>query len=443
MIESKETSFEKILGKLNNNSTLAILGARLSTIALNVTAALNPVGEVGSKNILKGAASIMRDPKKLDAFHKVLESPAMQARLKEGGNFALQQVKESTGYAGSGFLDRPTFTKMNRLAQKGVAPIGFVDSYANTLTLAMAYQSAYDSQVKKHGKEFAEAYAMQKVETVIFRTAQPTIQNSLSLMEIQNKSNVLAALMIRFMSEPRKTGALAYESGRKLVTGKGRGTKAQAAERIAVYWLIYGASEILMRSLVEELTKEDDEDRGLSKLKNWESWASSMALGPLRTAPLIGEGLDAALRSGLGEKVYNNSPNPLLRAASEGFSSTDKILNDDLTVSQTIDEVIDIVQADLGLIVPVAAQAANVAEAAKGIFENPMGLHLSDGDRVLDKVESYRHLNEKLTGTTGEERYQTQADFIELHLEGFTEEMKADFMEKAKISQAVSTKLEE
>ena len=441
---------ETLAQKIVNNTTLAILGARLSTIMVNLSAVTNATGEVGTLGLIRGARSIIMNPERAGVFKEVWNSDAMKIRLKEGSNYAAQQVKQtSSGISsnGSRFIDKPIFTKLNRLAQYGMVPIGYADAFANTLTLGLAYENAYE-QMKSEGKELAKQYAEAEVARLIGRTAQPTQDLALSATERNLKSNVFSALLARFLSEPRKNAALNLEALRKLTTGKGRGNRVQAAERLAYTWAVYTAVESLLRSLYEELFKEEDEEKGLSRLSNPKYWLYKLSAGQLGAIPFYGEGINAVIAPLTGERVYDTSNNPLMRIAKEPFSAVKTLLDDGATPGEKADEIIDLLQVEGGLAFPLMGQIGNVLEAGKGFAENTLGVEWSEADRIANTIEEYRELKKRIddqakegAGVSGllelpnykqhkRDRAKLMKDFLELHTEDYTEEMKANLAER-------------
>lgn len=365
----------------------------------------------------------------------------MRRRLKEGASFALQQVKNSQGGSFAGdvtYLDKPIFQRLSRLGQYGMLPIGYADAFANTLTLGLAYQTAYDS-MKKHGDQIATDYANAEIEKLLGRTAQPTQGLSLSNTEQELKSHPFASLMVRFMSETRKTTALNMEAIMKLSTGKGRGTRLKSAERLAYTWVAYTAVESVIRSLYEELFKEEDEERGFSKLKKPEYWMMKLTAGKLNSVPFFGEGMHFIFAQLLGEKTYNTSDNPLLRPITKTPKAVEELVSDS-TPGEKADAVIDLFQQS-GIILPILGQVGNVGEAGKGFADNTLGIVWSKNDEVRNAIENYVDLEKELTGVKGDQRYTTQAEFINFHTEGFTKEMKEKFLEKANVSESVKKKL--
>lgn len=439
---------EGLMRKLFNNQSIAILGGRLSTIMLNASALMNATGEIGTVGMLKGLAGVMKNPDTLD---KVWNSPTLKRYRDQGASFVVQQVKATSETQSSQnlkFLDKAEFKRLSRLAQKGMLPISYVDALSNTLTLSLAYNNAYE-QMKSQGEDVATEFAEAEIQKLLMRTAQPTTDFSLSGTEMKFKSNVFAAIFVRFMSETRKNFALNLEAFRKATTGKGRGTKARAYERLAYTWVAYTVVAEVMRAGYEELFKDDEEDRGFSKMKDPKFWTYKLTAGNLASIPFLGQGIDAIASQLTDQKFYNTNPNPLIgltNIAPDIAKSTDK----ERPIGERMDYMIDILQESVGFAFPVVSQGANVVEAVKGFTENTLDIQMSDQDRIRNVVSDYKRFKKKIDDEAKEaegvtklselknkskhsiERNKLLKDFLELETESYSKELKNQIKEALK-----------
>lgn len=387
--------WEKIVRKMTSNFALATLGGRVSTLAINTTAALNGLLEIPGSELLKGLGDVLSRP---EAFKDAFSSPAMQRRFKTGGTYEAQLARAQ------GLSTHPILAALGAAAQYPVSLITKVDTGSQIIGSAIAWEyTRKQALASGMSEEMARAEADKKVERIFLRAAQPTTRLAKSELELVAADRPLAALFTLFVSEPRKNLAIGYMAARELITGKGNYGKAMAAQQLFTVMLVQTTAAFLIRTLYQSLVgAKDNEDEELSKRlekrMDPKAFAYSLATEHLKAVPLIGEIYNKAMAGILGQPSFDSSQNFLNQVTQKGWSFAEKILDEEKTMTngEMVDGGIDAAQS-FGSVLPggqVFAQAANVAEFVEGVLSSNVPETLSKEDRIK-RIKSRMSLLQK------------------------------------------------
>ncbi len=267
-------------------------------------------------------------------------------------------------------------------------------------------------EIERTADAESRAAADRKVEIVMARAAQPTLQYARSEFELTLLESPLALPFAMFMSEARKTTSIGAMAMRQLFTGKGSYTKGMAVQQVVMAFVVFKVLEQGIRAIVGAATKGEDDDeetytgRVKERLSDPKAWVYAMTADHLTAIPGLGEmgksGLAASLNSDGADWIVSNTmpadfanrweesearyfdsnPNPLAKTG-RGISTLGKSLSPDLTAEERADAIIDTTQV-FGSLIPgaaIAAQVANAGESALGAF-NTFGGSLSEADKV-------------------------------------------------------------
>lgn len=399
-------SHERVVKYLMRNFSLGTLGLRVSTLMVNTTAALNAGLEIPARDLIRGMVRAAQRP---EAFKDAWNSPVIQRRLAAGSSVEAQMAKAA------GPSTSPVRAQLQAYAEKGVAPINYVDTAANLLGAASVWEYTR-TQAVAAGLPDAEARteADAAVERVFRRAAQPTSRLSRSELELRALDNPLSALLSMFISEPRKNLAIAFAAGRELLTGKGTYGTTMAAQQVGVSLVVMVAAEYVVRSLYAAIAKgkdEEDEDgivgRFLARLTDAKAWGHHVATGHLKSIPVAGEAWNQAMGMAFDQKTFASAPNPLNKAVATAPKIM-KLFADDATARDSIEGGIDIVQA-FGSAAPggpIFSQLANVADFGVGVATSN-GVDFTPADRAKRIKSQYsafgKELGELHGKTTGED----------------------------------------
>lgn len=394
---AKLMDWEKMVKRLTSSFAVGTLGLRVSTLAVNLSAGLNVGLEIPAADLAEGIAEVFARP---EAFKDAFNSPAIQRRLKQGGSVEAQLAKAS------GPSNNPTLAVLNAAAQRGVMPINWVDTGANTIGAAVVWEHTRKASIRAGMSEAdARTAADRKVARVLLRSAQPTTRLAKSEMELKAAENPLAALFTLFTSEPRKTLAILYLASRELTTGKGTYGKPMAAQQLFVAAMIFQTADFLIRQAYAALAKaEDDEpesflERLRARVFDAKAWGFALLTTHLRSVPIAGEVWSQAWAKPLDQKAFPSSQNPLNRASREILT-----FEKPETTEEAVDGAIDILQG-VGPVIPggaVFAQAGNVAEFITGLSTSN-GVSLSPEDRaarIKSRFSKFKAELEKVHGKT-------------------------------------------
>jgi hypothetical protein len=228
----------------------------------------------------------------------IFNSQTIQRRLANGFSPEVRAAMARDGLSTGRFVE---------LIDKALMPIGYVDAAFTTISAGIAYEY-HKTEALKSGMpaEAAHDFAMEEMDRVVQRTAQPSETMNRSLRELESQG--AAKLLFMFATEARQKAAIDMMAWRDLIKGQNMG---DAARKIFVIHVLMPVITQTMANLYKDLfTTAGDEDDDDS---NWEAWdyVRAMALGPANGIFLIGQGLSAAVGGLFGKKVFETSNNPL------------------------------------------------------------------------------------------------------------------------------------
>jgi len=364
---------DEIVGRLGAGVALGVLGMKIKTIILNASGMLNVGMEVPASYLLKG----VKNTSKKD-FMEVWNSPTFQKRFKEGSRpeiiYALMAGK-------SGHI---VPAAAQRAAEFGMQGISIADTASNMSTV-LAY-SARKKELMEAGLSEADAVsqALDYVDDIMSRAAQPT--NQLSKSSFENNTRGVGKFMFMFASEARKHSSLMFLAWRKILRGKGEISTGMAFQRLIVGHILYSAYGLLANAMYRAFFKgEGDEEEPMDNFK-------AMATDPkefgvevvgslVRGAPLMGEGVSALTAKVIGAKSFDSSTNPLMRLQ-RSVSKVKKVSDAD-NADEVVDAMLDIMQV-IGSILPqtaIISQGANAAEDTKSFAANTLDLYITEAAR--------------------------------------------------------------
>lgn len=368
-------AYEKILQGTLRRFALGTLGLRVSTLMVNASAALNVLTEHDGKRVLKGMVQALKRP---EAFRDAWKSPAIRRRLEAGATFEAQLA------LGGGPSMRPVVKQLESWAEKGVAPINYVDTGANLLGAAAVWELTRTDALRANVDQVAaRKLADEAVERFFQRAAQPASRLARSEMEMKMMGNPLGAMFALFASEPRKNLAIAYMAVRELATGKGYQGKKQAAQSAVVTLLGMVAMEYALRSLYSAIFQagEDDEDevfaRWWGRMTDGKAWAHRIAVGHLTGIPGVGKVWEAFAGHlvnsadfvpGDEVRVFDSSPDPMMRLTGDMKKGIGGLTSGEAELQDAIDTVQAFGSAVPGG--PLFSQIANLVEAIEGAVDS-------------------------------------------------------------------------
>ena len=393
--------YERVIKKMISRMSLAVLGARVSTMWINGTAFLNAFGssDVSTVDLLKNMVALMFDGK--GALKETWRNELQLFRRRYGASFEAQ-IAMQTGKAGHYLIQ-----DAEKLAQLGLRPMNEIDVATNSFTFAAIYRATYTKALKR--LEGNEALAREEADRAVTRAvatlAQPTLTVSRSPGEVKFMRNPFGAMAMMFRSEVRKNLANNYVAWRGMLTGKGVVSRKRAMRQALLYSMIYPAVVTAMRELYKALTDDDDPEEIEKRLSDPMYWVHNMAADNLAGFPILGDASLALLSKGTGQKYWEQR-NPIIRAWGDAVYHLGKIGEDGKTPSDQIDGLLDTTQA-LGAILPggpILAELANLAEFGKGVTENGLGVQLSEADAKRNFEKRIRQNKESIYEARREER---------------------------------------
>jgi hypothetical protein len=274
------------------------LGMKIGVLMKQASAAVGSLIEIPARHwvplywkLISGQISVA----------KIFKAQTIQRRLVNGFSPEVRAAMARDGMNTGRFVE---------LIDAALMPIGYVDAAFTTLSASIAYQHHFDQAIKGGMKEAdAQAFAMEEMDRVVHRTAQPaeTVDRSLRELETQGP----AKLLYLFATEARQKVAMDYRAVSELIRGQ---NKADNVRKIFVIHFVMPIITQTMANLYKDLfTSAGDEEDDDS---NWEAmdYLRAMILGPVNGVFLVGQGIEAAVTRVLGQRTFETSNNPLAEA---------------------------------------------------------------------------------------------------------------------------------
>ena len=362
------------------------LAYNIGTVFKQASAAFGVFMEMPTKDALAGIMGALRNPASLA---HVWKQEAVQQRILAGVSPEDRRILDAAESSPSLIMEALNFGRL---------PIALADAAFTSVAGAVAYNH-HRAQALRAGltESAAESVALQALDRVVTRTAQPATAQDKSLAELTAQG--FGRFLFLFRSDPRQKLAISLAALRDLA--RGDIGKAEAARRVFWGWAFYGLMAEVMTDVWQGISRDDDdEDRW-----NPRDYAAAALAGPLSGLPLIGSGIDYAIRSTIGTKAFANNPNPIDQAVArimrDGFTSAiyrtataeeDQQLADWLNATLADTSALAQIAGAIDPRAAIVPAAVRLTRDAAGILGNAAGLvwEESDSDRARKIIEQER-----------------------------------------------------
>lgn len=357
-------SVNKIWSNLTKFRAFKGLAFRLSPVAKQTSAFLNPLlADVPAHAYAIGLANAFGDPVNFASDVAAMwESPIIQRRLDGGFSAEARIAMGRAGITGSTLV---------AAMQKGMVPMAITDAGWTALGAAISFRYYKKLAMREEGttEEQANAIAMKRVERMIATSAQPADLANRALIE--NQTNPIVKSLWMFASESRKSLAIELMAMRNLAKGKEVGMNMQ---RILVAHFVQAAVTQLMGSFLMSIMGDDDD-----KERAWslDTWALSLALGPINGLFVLGSVIDTAARRAAGMYTFRSEllPGQVYSVTEKAVRNIDDLFQDDPdSVLDEIDKISAAVGTIMSTILGPAGGAVdvfgNVARDARKIYKS-------------------------------------------------------------------------
>ena len=345
-------SAERWTNRLVKTTSLVGLSWNTMTMAKQASAANAALAEVPVKDYAIGMNRILTSP---EYYAYIWNSKTIQRRIANGFSPEMQQAMKRLEY-------RPDTLSM--VMNQGVEAIGKVDAAWTTISAGIAYDYHYRLAKKANLSDAqAEAIALDKMDLVVARTAQPAALVDRSLMELNMDANILGRLFILFRSEMRQKAAITMMGVRDVIRNDGR---ALAGARAATsMWLVVPIVTALMEETYKTLMR-DDEDEDLFDPKHL---LHVMTAGQSAGIFFFGDAMEVASKRVWGEKIWSNDTNSVVSAVKQAFDALDKVtegeFHEDLVANTNkVARAVSMVVGGRGAALGVGARVVNEAVRA-------------------------------------------------------------------------------
>jgi hypothetical protein len=395
-VAAAQIASDRMWRGLTKGVSLGVLGGRMTTIAKNMAAMMNVALGEDIGTLAKG---LHPSEWKQDGA-ELWNSDTMQRRLKIGANVATRYALQGSP---SGHVVLATATNA---AEASMQLINLADTGSNMMmTLAYTAKKRELRQTKQYTEAEIKAIALDHVDDLMERYAQPTNRLSKSLAE--NTRHPMAQILVMFQSESRKMMSINALAIRKILTGKGTQSKGMAAQQLVVQVVLMNGFIHAISAAYDAFVKgegdgEDEGEKLMANLTDWKKLAATMAADSLSGVPILGEGWSMTWKSIFDQKVFVSSNNPAVKPIL-GIQAFIKGAEDmgESTASETADKWLRGTQA-LASVLPqtaILAQGSTLAKDALGFFNNT----LSKGFTEADTHNIYRKRIKDVIRRTGKE----------------------------------------
>jgi hypothetical protein len=294
-----KTVSDAMRSALSANAALA-LGFKVGTLMKQAGAMLGSAMELSPGAAAAGWGRFLTGQLET-SLSEVWKSDTIQRRIESGYSPEVRTVLQAQGITPSRFAE---------LIEKGMYPVGAADAAFTTISAAIAYDHHYREAIKAGMPEVhAKAYAMDAMDRVVHRTAQPAEAANKSLNEVN--AGVFGKLMMLFKSEARQKFAISYLAAKRMLRGEEIGGNAS---RLFVTWMLASAVTQTMGNIYQTIFTDKDSE----EVWKWEDYARAMALGHLDGAYIAGPAISTALTWALGGHAFSSkSQNPFDQIAAD------------------------------------------------------------------------------------------------------------------------------
>ena len=362
--------------KLRQNVTKTTLGLRLSTIAVQLSATAKLTQALPANKLAAGIVKAVANP---SSVSNAWNSPAMKLRVEDGSRVI--QINEDQGVLSG----RPLLVASERLSNSPFALLRYGEGIANNITGAVIWQYHHD-EGKKNGlsDKQAKELADEELSKALAAFAQPTQSQNLSLFGQHLEQSKLGRIVMPFTSEPMQNiGNALGVALHGAITGKGRYSRGHSAQILLTSWAILGAVEAVIRAGLEELQKEEDDEKGFSKLDEPGFWIPQLVAGPLNFAGIPKVVFDS-IQEYHGNKTYSGGT--LTESVLGEVRSIPRVFDDSNSPEERVDHALDALKAigSLHKYTVIFAQAASLTDQGKDLY-----LHAGD-ERYFSDEERFK-----------------------------------------------------
>jgi len=376
-VAAAQIASDRMWRGLTKGISLGVLGGRMTTVAKNMAAMMNVALGEDLGTLAKGLhpAEWKQDGAEL------WNSDTMQRRLKMGANVATRYALQGSA---SGHVVPATATHM---AEGAMQLINLADTGSNMMmTLAYTAKKRELRQTNQYSEAEIKAIALDHVDDLMERYAQPTNRLSKSLAE--NTRHPMAQILVMFQSESRKMMSINGLAIRKILTGKGTQSKGMAAQQLAVQVVLMNGFIFAISAAYDAFVKgegegEDEGEKLLANLTDWKKLLSTMMADSLSGVPILGEGWSMSWKSIFDQKVFMSSSNPAIKPilGLQAFIKGAEAVGED-TASETADKILRATQALTGIFpqTAIAAQTATFSKDVLGFLNNTLSVGFTEAD---------------------------------------------------------------
>ena len=299
---------------ISTNSALA-LSWNLGVPFKQFSAAFGSMVFVPANEAIRAFARLMTRP---ETFAHIWKQEAIQQRIKEGFSPEDRAAMDAEKFN----AEKITPNHLTEMNAAGRLPISYTDAAFTTISAAIAYDYHYTAAIRAGmAPELAEREALQYMDMVTARTAQPADTQMRSLAELNARG--AGKLLMMFKSDPRRAMGAVIAAAWKAQRSKSPADAMQFARVFTTQWALYGILAQLGGTIFKNLTTDSDDDDDPQPFIDWKAYAVAALLGPIEGFFLFGA-IANALKKVLGVKVYTSSMNPLDDYIGRGINALKK-----------------------------------------------------------------------------------------------------------------------
>ncbi len=265
------------------------------TLIRQMPAMVSSWAELPAGEALRATRDILTQP---GLYAQIWGTETIQHRIIEGMSPEMRMAMERTAISPNRFVSA---------IRAGMLPIGLTDAAFTTFSAVVAYKAHYDRAVKNGmSAQEAEGYALDRMDGVVKKTAQPVDVEYKSLEEVYG--GVFKKTYLQFLSDPRKQAAISYMAFRAAMKMGVRNdveawkVRGKAGWKFLNAWVMYGLLNQLAADVIQGIFGLQDDEENVFEGSDY---LLAGLFGASEGIFIVGELAKKAVEKALDRDVFN------------------------------------------------------------------------------------------------------------------------------------------
>lgn len=305
-------STEGAMSRMTKSLAVVGLAYNISTMFKQASAMFGSLAEVPAGAWASGFVRVLLQPSSMSHIWK---SETIRRRVMNGFSPEMQLAMSANNQSPS---------VINNILANGLGWIGHADAVFTTISASIAYDYHFrKAQSAGLSEADAKEKALNEMDVVIARTAQPTSNVDKSLFELGLDSNAIAKLFFMFRSEPRQKLAITMMGVREMLKGENKLDGARAA---TVAWGIMPLVTLLVGHVFQDIFRDDDGEEDPLIPDDPNAYLHALIAGQSSGMLYFGDAFEAASALALDQPAWLSTENLVVKAV-QGIAKGGEVLD--------------------------------------------------------------------------------------------------------------------